>query len=225
MRKRLLGNEQQGNLRNCTKLRNSLLGNGELASLAYGSFKELHKFVELFQGAGVVRGMFEAIWGSTKHGPTGSIATHPTDPRHSQGHIYWSGVDPGHSSVRSGGTNSNIPSSGAVVSMILGTRKSIGRMSIGIRISNCIRIRISSGAILRAISSARDTLIDGKSVGQASPHRLHLTECWGLVESRPPDELATGTCWANSGIEANYAHSLGAPKTCKSGTKSMCKRV
>jgi hypothetical protein len=41
LRKRLLGNEQQGNLRNCTKLRNSLLGNGELASLAYGSLKEL----------------------------------------------------------------------------------------------------------------------------------------------------------------------------------------
>ena len=32
------------------------MGNGELASLAYGSLKELHKFVELFQGAGVVRG-------------------------------------------------------------------------------------------------------------------------------------------------------------------------
>jgi hypothetical protein len=38
---------KQGNLRNCTKLRNSLLGNGELASLAYGSFKELLKFKEL----------------------------------------------------------------------------------------------------------------------------------------------------------------------------------
>jgi hypothetical protein len=43
LRKRLLGNEQQGNLRNCTKLRNSLLGNGELASLAYGSLKELYE--------------------------------------------------------------------------------------------------------------------------------------------------------------------------------------
>jgi hypothetical protein len=33
---------KQGNLRNCSKLRNSLLGSGELASLAYGSFKELY---------------------------------------------------------------------------------------------------------------------------------------------------------------------------------------
>jgi hypothetical protein len=86
-------------------------------------------------------------------------------------------------------------------------------------------MHISSGGILRAISSARDTLIGGKSVGQASPHRLHLTECWGLVESRPPDELAAGTCWANSGIEANYAHSLGAPKTCKSRTKSTVQKT
>jgi hypothetical protein len=38
---------KQGNLRNCTKLRNSLLRNGELASLAYGSLKELHKIEEL----------------------------------------------------------------------------------------------------------------------------------------------------------------------------------
>jgi hypothetical protein len=117
-RKAFIGFRKTSYLRNCTILSKLLLGNGELASLAYGSFKELHKFAELFQGAGVVRGMFEAIWGSTKHGPTGSIATHPTDPRHSQGHIYWSGVDPGHSSVRSGGTNFNIPCSGAVLSVV-----------------------------------------------------------------------------------------------------------
>jgi hypothetical protein len=54
---------KQGNLRNCTKLRNSLLGNGELASLAYGSFKELLQIKDLFQGAELIRGMFEAIWG------------------------------------------------------------------------------------------------------------------------------------------------------------------
>jgi hypothetical protein len=40
---------KQGNLRNCTKLRNSLLGSGELASLAYGSFKELLQIEELYK--------------------------------------------------------------------------------------------------------------------------------------------------------------------------------
>jgi hypothetical protein len=40
---------KQGNLRNCTKLRNSLLGNGELASLAYGSLKELLQIEELYK--------------------------------------------------------------------------------------------------------------------------------------------------------------------------------
>jgi hypothetical protein len=79
------------------------------------------------------------------------------------------------------------------------------------------------GPILRGISSAWDTLIGRKSVGQAEPHRLDHKQPSGLVGGRLPDELATGKCWANSGIEANYVHSLGAPKTCKSGTKSMCK--
>jgi hypothetical protein len=56
-------------LRNCTKLRNSLLGNGELASLAYGSFKELLKFAELLlreeprQGGLVARYRF--VFGSS----------------------------------------------------------------------------------------------------------------------------------------------------------------
>jgi hypothetical protein len=98
-------------------------------------------------------------------------------------------------------------------------------MSIGIRISNCIRIRISSGAILRAISCASGTLIGGKSVGGARLHRLRHKQSSGLVGGRLPDELAAGKCWANSGIEANYAHSLGAPKTCKSRTKSTVQKT
>jgi hypothetical protein len=100
-------------------------------------------------------------------------------------------------------------------------------MSIGIRISNCIRIRIriSSGAILRGISSAWDTLIGRKSVGQAGSHRLEHKQPSGLVGGRLPDELAAGKCWANSGIEANYAHSLGAPKTCKSVSKSTVQKT
>jgi hypothetical protein len=47
LRNSFRGNEQQGNLRNCSRLKEWLLGNGELASLAYGSLKELHKFAEL----------------------------------------------------------------------------------------------------------------------------------------------------------------------------------
>jgi hypothetical protein len=62
-------------------------------------------------------------------------------------------------------------------------------------------------------------LIGRKSVGQAESHRLDYKQPSGLVESRSPDELAAGKCWANSEIEANYAHSLGAPKTCKSRPK------
>ena len=81
-------------------------------------------------------------------------------------------------------------------------------------LSICL-IHISSGAILRAISLVRDTLIDGKSVGRAECHHLHPGQSFGLVESRPPDELAIGKCWANSGIEANCAHSLGAPDRSK----------
>jgi hypothetical protein len=55
---------KQGNLRNCTKLRKSLLGNGELASLAYGSFKELHKIEEPQQGGLVVpfRSVLGDLW-------------------------------------------------------------------------------------------------------------------------------------------------------------------
>jgi hypothetical protein len=45
----VLGFYETGKLRNCTKLRNSLLGNGELASLAYGSLKELLQIEELYK--------------------------------------------------------------------------------------------------------------------------------------------------------------------------------
>jgi hypothetical protein len=71
-----LGTMKRRYLRNCTKLRKSLLGNGELASLAYGSFKELHKFAELFQIEGIaadlgeIRGPFGgepwSIWGENR---------------------------------------------------------------------------------------------------------------------------------------------------------------
>jgi hypothetical protein len=166
------------------------LGNGELASLAYGSFKELHKFAALILHPG---GRFwssgtclkPSIQGSTKRGPSGSIVT-----------LHLS---------RTGPSVSSTSPSVSCTSGLVQVHRS--------------HPALSRGPILRGISSARDTLIDGKSVGQASPHRLHLTECWGLVESRPPDELATEKCWANSGIEANCAHSLGAPKTCKSRPK------
>jgi hypothetical protein len=46
----VLGFYETGKLRNCTKLRKSLLGNGELASLAYGSFKELLKLGNFSNG-------------------------------------------------------------------------------------------------------------------------------------------------------------------------------
>jgi hypothetical protein len=44
-------------------LNNSLLGNGELASLAYGSLKELHKIEELLQSAALIRALILLIRG------------------------------------------------------------------------------------------------------------------------------------------------------------------
>jgi hypothetical protein len=41
----------------------SLLGNGELASLAYGSLKELHKIEELLQSAALIRALILLIRG------------------------------------------------------------------------------------------------------------------------------------------------------------------
>jgi hypothetical protein len=48
-----IGNEQQGNLRNCTKLRKRLLGNER-----YGSLKELHKIEEEVGVPGAIPGGF-----------------------------------------------------------------------------------------------------------------------------------------------------------------------
>jgi hypothetical protein len=55
-RKEFIGFRKTSYLRNCTILSKLLLGNGELASLAYGSLKELHKIEELFQGAALIQG-------------------------------------------------------------------------------------------------------------------------------------------------------------------------
>ncbi len=48
MRKSFIEFRKTGKFKELLKLRNSLLRNGELASLAYGSFKELLKFKELY---------------------------------------------------------------------------------------------------------------------------------------------------------------------------------
>jgi hypothetical protein len=55
-RKGFIGTRKTGYLRNCTILSKLLLGSGELASLAYGSFKELLKFKELVQREELIRG-------------------------------------------------------------------------------------------------------------------------------------------------------------------------
>ncbi len=64
LRNSFIGFRKTSYLRNCSRLKEWLLGNGELASLAYGSLKELHKFVELFQGAELIRGTDRPISGT-----------------------------------------------------------------------------------------------------------------------------------------------------------------
>jgi hypothetical protein len=66
------------------------------------------------------------------------------------------------------------------------------------------------GPILRAISCASGTLIDGKSVGRAECHHLHPGQSFDLIASGLPDELAIGQRLAKPRIAAFFSYSLRA---------------
>jgi hypothetical protein len=80
---------------------------------------------------------------------------------------------------------------------------------------------LSRGPILRGISSAWDTLIGRKSVGQAGSHRLEHKQPSGLVGGRPPDELAAGKWLTVASNLSGMAVLAGCTKDIQKCTKRI----